>query len=718
MHKLALTKPDGRYLLLYARHPLPESLPAPVPGAGSPGRGSELRWHPLRGEWVAYASHRQNRTFLPPPEFNPLAPTVDPQHPTEVPAGDWEVAVFENLFPTLSAAAADPPPSIVDTRPGRGACEVVVFTQDPESSLGALPLAQIELILEVWAERTRELGARDDVLYVFPFENRGVEVGVTLHHPHGQIYAYPFVPPIPARELELQRAHLEAHGSGLLEDLIGAELADGRRMLYTGERAVAWLPVCARYPYEVWIAPRRAAPTVDDLDPAERADFARALKTVLLKYDRLWDRPFPYVLVLHQAPTDSRPHPEAHLHVEIYPPLRMPNRLKFLAGSELGAGAFTADTLPEDKAAELNKVEVEIDKAPEVRADASGRVNLIGEHTDYSGGFVMPLAIPQRTRVTLTRREGTEVHAWSAEMGGKDAGPAVYRLGEEAPGRGWLDYVQGITRVLAQARYRLGGFDLRVESDVPLGAGLSSSAALEIALLKGLRELFDLPLPDLEMAHLGQRAENEFVGAPVGIMDQMAATFADPETALFLDTRSLAFERVPLPAEAELAVIDSGIAHAHSDGDYRTRRNEVEETAARLEVAELRDAGLQDLDRIARLPPPLDRRARHVVTENARVLAAVEAMRAGDLPRLGELLDASHRSLRDDFEVSVPEVDLLVELARGEPGVFGARMTGGGFGGSIVVLARRGEARAAAERAAAAYRERTGREARVLLPQA
>ncbi len=157
---------------------------------------SHLRWHPLRGEWIAYASHRQHRTFLPPPEWNPLAVTTDPSAPTEVPAGPWEVAVFENLFPTLSGQAHDPPASIVDTRPGRGACEVVVFTQDPTSSLGRLPVDHVALIVDVWADRTEALGARDDVEYVFPFENRGVEVGVTLHHPHGQIYAYPFVPPV------------------------------------------------------------------------------------------------------------------------------------------------------------------------------------------------------------------------------------------------------------------------------------------------------------------------------------------------------------------------------------------------------------------------------------------------------------------------------------------------------------------------------------------
>jgi len=199
---------------------------------------------------------------------------------------------------------------------------------------------------------------------VMPFENRGVEVGVTLHHPHGQIYAYPFVPPIPARELAQQSAYLQERGISLLEDLIRTELQDGRRMLYTGERAVAWMPAFARYSYEVWIAPRRSAGSVADLDWAERADFARALKTVLLKYDNLWGKPFPYVMVFHQAPTDGQPHPEAHLHIELYPAYRMPGRLKYLAGSEIGAGMFTADTLPEEKLKELQAVEVNLGDQP------------------------------------------------------------------------------------------------------------------------------------------------------------------------------------------------------------------------------------------------------------------------------------------------------------------------------------------------------------------
>ena len=361
MHKRLLRKADGRPLILYARHPIPEGLSAPSPHAGERHPNAHLRWHPLRGEWVAYASHRQNRTFLPPPDFNPLAPTTNPEQPTEVPAGPWDVAVFENLFPALTLAAHDAPELSVPTAPGSGVCEVVVFTQDASTSLGRLPLWHVELLIDVWADRYLELGALPDIQYVYPFENRGVEVGVTLHHPHGQIYAYPFVPPIPARELSQQSAYLEQHGRGLLEDLIARELAEQQRILHAGGSVIAFMPICARYSYEAWIAPVRAAPSFAALTPEERRDFARALKTVLLKFDGLWERPFPYIMAVHQAPTDGQPHPEAHLHVELYPALRMPNRLKYLAGSEIGAGVFTADTLPEQKAAELRAVVVDID---------------------------------------------------------------------------------------------------------------------------------------------------------------------------------------------------------------------------------------------------------------------------------------------------------------------------------------------------------------------
>jgi len=359
--KRRLTKPDGRALVLYGDAALESArIEAPQPPGPPVRAASQLRWHPLRGAWVDYASHRQERTFLPPPSWDPLAPTVPGGEPTELPAGPWQVAVFENRFPSLSMSAPPPPETIVETQPGRGVCEVVVYTPATSGSLGTLDLSHLETLVEVWADRTAELGQHPDIEYVMPFENRGIEVGATLHHPHGQIYAYPFVPPVPAREIAMQRRHLECYGRGLLEQHIIAEVEDGRRIIYAGELVVAFVPAFAQYPYEVWIAPRAPVPGLPELDDDERADFARALKTVVLKYDGIRE-PFPYVMVIHQAPTDGMPHPEAHLHIEFYPPYRTPERLKYLAGTEIGAGMFTNDALPEATAAQLRAVEIDLE---------------------------------------------------------------------------------------------------------------------------------------------------------------------------------------------------------------------------------------------------------------------------------------------------------------------------------------------------------------------
>ncbi|HEY8049591.1 MAG TPA: galactose-1-phosphate uridylyltransferase [Ramlibacter sp.] len=363
MHKLLLTKPDGRTLTLYSREPIDAGLQAPSPFAQPLHATPHLRWHPLRGEWVTYAAYRQGRTFLPPPEYNPLAVTTDPANPTEVPRGRWDVAVFDNRFPSLVTGEKTDhvPHLIVPTAPANGQCEVVVFTQDPKSSLGALPLGHIDLLMQVWGDRTRVIGERAEIQYVLPFENRGAEVGVTLHHPHGQIYAYPVVPPVPARMLAVARDHLATHGHGPLQQLIRDELGKKERVIYEGPHAVAFVPVCARYPYEVWVAPIEPVEGFAQLSDAQRRDLARALKTTLLKYDGLWQKPLPYLMAWYQAPSDGAAHPEAHLHAQLYPPYRTRDRLKYLAGTEIAAGFFAMDALPEEKARELRDVEVSVE---------------------------------------------------------------------------------------------------------------------------------------------------------------------------------------------------------------------------------------------------------------------------------------------------------------------------------------------------------------------
>jgi galactokinase len=356
----------------------------------------------------------------------------------------------------------------------------------------------------------------------------------------------------------------------------------------------------------------------------------------------------------------------------------------------------------------MREFEKSFGRPAEIVTSAPGRVNLIGEHTDYNGGFVLPAVIPQRTTVALRRRDDDRVRLWSGAFAAD--GTCEYRLGEETRRGSWIDYVQGCTRALGS---RLPcGLDASVSSEVPVGAGLASSAALEIAFLRGVREAFGLPLDDLELALVAHGAESEFVGARVGLMDQIASSLGDDATALFLDARTLAHERIPIPESAELLVIDSGVSHHHATGGYNTRRDECERACALLGVRELRDL---DPGGAASLPSPLDRRVRHVVGENERVLGAVAALRERDLVRLGELFYASHASMRDDYEVSIAEIDLLVEIARSYGDVFGARLTGGGFGGSIVALVRAGRGRVVARRMASEYARRGGRRASVLV---
>ena len=346
---------------------------------------------------------------------------------------------------------------------------------------------------------------------------------------------------------------------------------------------------------------------------------------------------------------------------------------------------------------------------------APGRVNLIGEHTDYNGGFVLPTVLPQQTRCEVVPRSDQEIHAFSAQFS-EDA-RAAYTLGSEQRRNAWIDYVQGVTWALQRAGIKLRGFDLSVQSEVPIGKGLSSSASLEVAVLRALRRAFGISLSDVEMAQVAHEAETGFVGAPVGIMDQMVCSLGREHHALFLDTRTRTYDHVPIPDNVEIAVIDSGLAHHHASGSYRERRRECDEAAAQLGVEFLCDLKPDDFPRAAALPDPLNRRVRHVVSENRRVLAAVDALRRRDTTTLGALFRESHASMRDDFEVSLPEIDQLVALADRHPGVLGARLTGGGFGGAVVMLCTSGFVRRAAEEIVRLYRSSTHCDGSVLLPR-
>ncbi|HYD76101.1 galactokinase [Ramlibacter sp.] len=348
------------------------------------------------------------------------------------------------------------------------------------------------------------------------------------------------------------------------------------------------------------------------------------------------------------------------------------------------------------------------DAAPpawEATADAPGRVNLLGEHTDYNQGFVLPVAIAQRTRVAMRRNGGTHFTLHAAELGSRSRFSF-----EQPPAEHFASYVFGCLALVREQGVQVPGLDIEVRSEVPMGVGLSSSAALEVATLRCLRELLGLPMDDVLVAQLAQRAEVEFAGVRCGIMDQMASSLAATDRALLIDTRSLERREVPLPSGTAVLVLDSGVARTLAASGYNQRRAECESAARELGVASLREVA--DAAAADRLPEVLRRRVRHVLSENARVLKAAACTGA---PAFGALMNASHASLRDDYEVSTPELDLLVGLLQARAGVHGARLTGAGFGGACVALCDAGAVQAAAREVLARYRDH-GHQGRQLVP--
>lgn len=344
VHRRVHIKRDGRRLLLYGWRPHQRPPLAELPGGAS--ASPHLRWHPLRDEWVAYASHRQDRTFKPPAEFCPLCPVRDGAFPGEIPFDDFEIAVFENRFPAFVPAPTPPPDLPVRTAAAAGTCEVVVFSAEHSGSLASLTAERRELLVRVWADRYRELLEREDVRFVMPFENRGEEVGVTLHHPHGQIYAFPFVPPA------LEKAVAAFRRGPVLKTL--RQRIGGEYDIAGDERTVAFVPPFARFPNEIWIMPRAVHPGPWTLSGREISSFAAVLGEVIARYDGLFERPMPYIAVLYAAPKGEED--RFHFHMQFYPFLRSADRLKYLAGCEQGAGTFLVDVLPEQMVQQLRHV--------------------------------------------------------------------------------------------------------------------------------------------------------------------------------------------------------------------------------------------------------------------------------------------------------------------------------------------------------------------------
>jgi UDPglucose--hexose-1-phosphate uridylyltransferase len=359
------TLADGRPIVYFddeatsgPAHETADTRPLP-----EPPQAGEIRYDVLTGEWVTIAGHRMNRTFLPSAADCPLDPTRDPARPTEIPDGQYDVAVFANRFPSFAPLTVGPaegalqPPFGPADRPAYGHCDVVVFSSDHDAAVVDLPIARMRTIVEAWAHRTATHSADPGIAEVFVFENSGTEIGVTLTHPHGQVYAYPVVPPRSAQLLEQARRHRQATGGHLLADVLAAEQAEGTRVVLRGEHFTAYVPRAARWPVEVHLAPHRDVPDLAALDDAERAELAVVYQELLRRVNRFHpgvDR-VPYISGWHQAPTGEA-RELGRLHLQLFSLLRAPGKLKYLAGSESGMGAWINDTTPERIADRLREV--------------------------------------------------------------------------------------------------------------------------------------------------------------------------------------------------------------------------------------------------------------------------------------------------------------------------------------------------------------------------
>ncbi|MDD2922325.1 MAG: galactokinase [Anaerolineales bacterium] len=345
---------------------------------------------------------------------------------------------------------------------------------------------------------------------------------------------------------------------------------------------------------------------------------------------------------------------------------------------------------------------------------APGRVNLIGEHTDYNDGFVLPMAIDRAVWIALAVRSDREVRVHSLEY----ETDSVFSLFDLTRGKGWGEYIKGVAYELQKENFDLRGFDAVITGDIPRGAGLSSSAAVELAAARAFSAASDFEWDAARMAKLAQKAENEWVGVNCGIMDQMASAISKSGYALFLDCRSLEVQYAPLPENISVVILDTSTRRKLVESAYNERRSQCEEAAKQLGVQALRDAKLETLNSAHGLSEIVMRRARHVVTENARVLEAVKALKDKDIKRLGELFNASHESLRDDFEVTNDALNVMADCAREQSSCYGARMTGAGFGGCAVALAERESAEEFVSAVSVSYKEKSGLDASAYVCQA
>lgn len=702
---------------------------------------AELRFNPLLGTWTMVASHRQNRPQMP-KNWCPFCPGSGkvPDH--------YDVHKYSNDFPALSANPPEPDPvgsNFYRTSPAYGACEVILYSPEHTKTLHELPVPHIRKLVDLWAERCRDLSLSPVNKYIMPFENKGEEIGVTMPHPHGQIYAYSWIPQKVQVELDNARAHHAAKGECLICRMNKEEADFGQRIIFENESFYAYIPFFTDYPYGVFITAKNHRNYLTDLTDAERTDLAQILKVVTGSFDRIFDRPFPYMMVVHQNPVNSPEYDDVkdayHLHIEFYTPLRSAKLIKFYASSESGAWAAANVAAVERTAAEVRCAKLSYladfdadllkrellkeftgcygGKSDDVVLFASpARINIIGEHIDYNGGKVFPAAIDKYLYLMIRKRTDRKIVYNDLRF----MGEKIFSIDDSFAYKkedDYANYLNGILKIMKDRGYSFdGGFEILMFSTIPAGGGVSSSAALEVGFAYAISEMYGFAIDRVSLAKMGQQSEHEFMNVKCGIMDQFAVAMGKKENAIVLDTNNLEYRYVPLAlGDYRIVVMNTNKKRQLADSKYNERREECMTGLAILQ-------GHTNIEALCELDPSefekraetlvdtiIRKRVKHCVYENDRVKKAVAALESGDLIKLGKLLCDSHKSLRDDYEVTGLELDTLFSESIKAEGCLGARMTGAGFGGCAIAIVHKDSVKSFTKEVKASYLEKTGIEA-------
>lgn len=699
---------------------------------------AELRWNPLLQTWTMVASHRQNRPNLPKHQC-PFCPGSGKVPDT------FEVISLPNDFPVMMPEPPTPDPVATDffqTMPSYGKCEVVLYSCEHAITLQELSIPHIQKLVQLWKSRFLDIRNDSHVQYIFPFENKGEEVGATIAHPHGQIYGYPFIPLKLMTEYTSCMEYYQTHKKCLICHLTEEEKRVHLRIIHENPSMIAYIPFFTDYPWGVFIVSKRHFSHIDHMTVDEERDLAEILKIVVGAFDFLFDRPFPYMMVMHQGPVNhplEKPsHEFFHWHLEFYPPLRAKDRIKFYASSEMGAWAaanvmavesssqqlleskirFLATWEEKRALSEVKKLFVERyghSSEPLHVYRAPARINLIGEHIDYNGGMVLPAAINRFIYALVRPRKDNRIRLASLLF------PGLLETSLEnityQKDLSWTNYPLGVISEWKKAGLPLShGMDVLFMSTIPPGSGVSSSAAFEVVFATALQDLSNTALSGIDIALLCQRAENNFVGVSCGIMDQFAVTMGEKNHALLLNCETLSYEKIPISlGEYVFVLVNSNKKRELVESAYNTRLEECRQALAilqqRYSIQNLCDLSEQELMNARDLfgkQEVLFRRALHAVTENLRTQEAAKLLSNGDIQSFGLLLNASHQSLKENYEVTGEHLDTLVSLAQEVDGCVGSRMTGAGFGGCAISVVKRNAIDRFKTKVGSEYKEKFG----------